>query len=191
MGLFPVLLAASASIPQASGHLPPPDPVRPAMWMVEDGDTTIYLFGTFHALDGSANWFKNGVKDAFQASDQLVLETLVPAPRPGRLAIPRTPVPPRHSPSVANLAPSASFAASTQMVIDASRRRGMSVGHGADAALRLAAEGAGKPVSALESFEFQIDMYRSLGGSPQPQMQLRGSNPMAALSAVLARLQDA
>jgi len=198
MGFFPILLTAAiagASVPQTA-QLPPPDPVRPAMWKVEDGDTTIYLFGTFHALDGSTNWFKGGVKSAFQASDQLVLETLLPkaearAARPA----PGTPIRMRHSPAVARLAPSASFAASTEMVMNASRSRGMSVAHGADAALRLAAEAAGKPVGALESFEFQIKMFSSLRTPAQPHRRgvahVQRAATMKALSIALAQLQDA
>lgn len=191
MGIFPLLLSvsiASANIPHTAPRLPPPDPVRPALWMISDGDTTIYLFGTFHALDGTTNWFKDSVKQAFQVSDQLVLETLVP--RPGTVAIPRTRVRASHAPSLVNIAPSA-FAASTQMVMNAGRRRGMSAARGADAALRLAAEGSGKPIAALESFEFQIDMFSSLSRAPQPRIELRGANPMTTLSAVLAKLQDA
>lgn len=194
MGIFPILLgaaAASAHIPSTPPQTPPPDPVKPALWMVTDGDTTIYLFGTFHALDGSANWFKDGVKQAFLKSDQLVLETLVPKAGAPALAIPRTSVPVRHSPTVARLAPSASFAASTRMVMNATRNRGMSTAQGADAALRQAAEGSGKPVGALESFEFQVNMFSSLASTPQPQVQIEGPSPMLALSAVLAKLQDA
>ena len=197
MGISPILLSASlaaATIPATAPQLAPHDPVKPAMWMIKDGDTTVYLFGTFHALDGSTNWFKDGVRSAFLASDQLVLETLLPKPDAMPLAIPRTNVPTRQHSSVARLAPSA-FAASTQMVMDAGRRRGMSAAYGADAALRLAAEDSGKPVSGLESFEFQINMFRALARAPQPQqpqqMQLPGTNQMTTLSAVLAKLQDA
>ena len=195
MGIFSVLLTASiasASVPPAA-QLPPPDPVRPAMWKIQDEDTTIYLFGTFHALDGSTHWFKDGVKNAFQESDQLVLETLIPssAHRRPSLGVPRTSVAMRHSPSVARLAPSASFAASAQMVMNASRKRGMSIARGADATLRQAAESSGKPVAALESFEFQINMFSSLQATPQAQMRVQGPNPMATLAVVLAQLQDA
>jgi hypothetical protein len=192
MGISPILVSAAiaAAIPTVTPQSPPQDPVKPALWVITDGDTTIYLFGTFHALDGSANWFKGGVAQAFQASDQLVLETLVPDAAAPRLAIPRTAVPVRNSPA-AGLAPSASFAASSRMVMNASRNRGMSPDHGADAALRLAAEGSGKPVSGLESFEFQISMFSSLANAPQPRVQLGGASPMTALSAVLAKLQDA
>ncbi len=192
MGLFPILLTASmasASVPHSPARLAPPDPVHPAMWKIEDRDTTIFLFGTFHALDGSTHWFKDRVRTAFQASDQLVLETLVPRPQ-ARLAPANWPLSIGRS-SV--LAQPASFAASTQLVLNAGRRRGMSPGNGADAALRMAAEGSGKPVGALESFEFQINMFSSLRApaQPQPQAQAQDPNVMKALAIALAQLQDA
>ncbi|HYI43642.1 MAG TPA: TraB/GumN family protein [Sphingomicrobium sp.] len=188
MGIFPTLLGvavAAAAIPAAPTPAPLRDPVKPALWLVTDGDTTIYLFGTFHALDGSANWFKDGVRQAFHQSDQLVLETLVPPAGAAPLSIPKTAVPTRKT------GPTASFAASTRMVMNATRNRGMSTAQGADAALRLAAEGSGKPVAGLESFEFQINMFSSLAATPQPQVEIAGPSPMLALSAVLAKLQDA
>jgi hypothetical protein len=49
----------------------------PAMWVVKDEDTTIYLFGTFHMLDGRP-WFNDEVKTAFDASQELVVEVLLP-----------------------------------------------------------------------------------------------------------------
>ncbi len=47
----------------------------PALWQVADKDTTIYLFGTVHALpkDG-ANWYDARIERAFTASDELVTE---------------------------------------------------------------------------------------------------------------------
>lgn len=51
---------------------------EPAMWMVKDADTTIYLFGTFHALDGKADWFNDEVREAFDASQDVVLEIITP-----------------------------------------------------------------------------------------------------------------
>ena len=52
--------------------------LEPAMFVIHDADTTIYLFGTFHALDGDPRWLENGVRSAFEQSDELVLETLLP-----------------------------------------------------------------------------------------------------------------
>ena len=52
--------------------------VRPALWSVRDDDTTIYLFGTVHVLKPGVQWFDGGVKRAFDASDELVLEIVEP-----------------------------------------------------------------------------------------------------------------
>lgn len=48
--------------------------VRPALWKVADADTTIYLFGTIHALPKGVNWFNGEVSRAFNTSDELVTE---------------------------------------------------------------------------------------------------------------------
>ena len=73
IGLSPA--APVAALPSTAAA--PAEP-GPALWVVQDGDTTIFLFGTFHALDGRANWFSRSVRAAFDASDELILETLVP-----------------------------------------------------------------------------------------------------------------
>ena len=46
----------------------------PAIWKVSDKDTTIYLFGTFHALPKDAKWFSGPVERAYKASGELVTE---------------------------------------------------------------------------------------------------------------------
>lgn len=50
----------------------------PAMWRVRDADTTIYLFGTVHVMKPGIDWFRGGVKAAFDGSDELVLEIVEP-----------------------------------------------------------------------------------------------------------------
>lgn len=50
----------------------------PAIWVVKDADTTIYLFGTVHILKPGLTWFDEAVKTAFDASDELVLEMIEP-----------------------------------------------------------------------------------------------------------------
>ncbi|WP_447755167.1 TraB/GumN family protein [Sphingopyxis fribergensis] len=50
----------------------------PALWVVKDDDTTIYLFGTVHVLKPGLGWFDEAVKDAFDKSDQLMLEVVLP-----------------------------------------------------------------------------------------------------------------
>src|SRR6476659_80940 len=72
--LVPAFLGGAARAAPAAAL---PD-AEPAMWVVKDKDTTIYLFGTFHALDGKHAWFNDEVKQAFDASDDVVLEIITP-----------------------------------------------------------------------------------------------------------------
>ncbi len=50
----------------------------PALWVVRDEDTTIYLFGTVHVLKPGLSWFDEAVKEAFDKSDTLMLEMVLP-----------------------------------------------------------------------------------------------------------------
>lgn len=52
------------------------EPTRagPALWKLSDEDTTIYLFGTVHALPRDTVWFTGPVKQAVDASDALITE---------------------------------------------------------------------------------------------------------------------
>ncbi|MBC2664735.1 TraB/GumN family protein [Novosphingobium flavum] len=66
--LAPIPAAAAAAT------TPPTVPVTPALWKLSDKDTTIYLFGTIHALPAGVNWLTGPVEAAFRKSDQLVTE---------------------------------------------------------------------------------------------------------------------
>lgn len=76
----PAFAQSGAAAPAPAPTTPPaaalPD-ADPAMWVVRDDDTTIYLFGTFHLLDGRP-WFNDEVRTAFDASNELVLEAIIP-----------------------------------------------------------------------------------------------------------------
>ena len=80
-GLLLLTSIASPAIPASVPVIPAPAVVRatPALWEVSDGDTKIYLFGTFHSLDGRTVWFDDRVRQVFDGSDELVLETIVPS----------------------------------------------------------------------------------------------------------------
>ena len=75
-------LALSFAAPACAQPAPAPPTVThdadPALWVVKDHDTTIYLFGTIHVLKPSLSWFDEGVKKAFDASQQVVLELVMP-----------------------------------------------------------------------------------------------------------------
>lgn len=66
---------ACAPEPVASASSPPlAAPSGPALWKVADDDTTIYLFGTIHALPKGIEWFDGRIAQAFDGSAELVTE---------------------------------------------------------------------------------------------------------------------
>jgi hypothetical protein len=47
---------------------------RPAMWVVEDRDTTIFLFGTTHSFERGFRWRSARLEQAIAQADELVVE---------------------------------------------------------------------------------------------------------------------
>lgn len=66
--------AAAPVAPTASKPVLAPVNADPALWVVKDADTTIYLFGTVHILKDNIKWFDGGVKAAYDASSEIVFE---------------------------------------------------------------------------------------------------------------------
>ena len=183
------VLVAAAALAAASPTVAPATPANadPAIFMVRDADTTVYIFGTFHALDGQSEWFNDQVRDAFEKSNELVLETLVPE-TPGPVVMRQ----PARMPSVTA---SASFLATTRMAINAGKTQGMQVNNGADMVLRHEAELEGKQVEGLETLESQLNMFTRMPTSqpvpaPQPGTAV-GASPMESLSKAMADMQSA
>jgi hypothetical protein len=56
---------ATSSTPPATG---------PALWKVADADTTIYLFGTVHALPKDIDWYRGPIAAALASAQSLVTE---------------------------------------------------------------------------------------------------------------------
>jgi uncharacterized protein YbaP (TraB family) len=167
------LITALAPAMARPAPLPPlmamaPQQATPALWEVRDGDTTIYLFGTFHTLDERTAWFDRSVRAAFDKSGELVLETIVPTD-PGEVrAIGR---------AVAGPRPAANgFMAATRSAVARGRASGLSVDRGADSVLRRAAADQGKSLSGIELFADQLRTFARINAAP----------PAAAPTLVLA-----
>ena len=185
-----MLIAAALAAAAPAAAPPPVEQAQPAMFMVRDADTTIYLFGTFHALDRRTQWFNPGVRGAFENSNELVLETLIPEGPAVTISV--RPGLPIRAPSVT---PSASFLATTKMAIDAGQAQGMEVANGADMVLRHIAESEGKPVEGLETLEFQLNMFNSLppatAPKPAPAPTQASAAPMNDLSKTMVDMESA
>ena len=161
---------AAATAPVAAGPVLPAAPTlltlpvvqaSPALWEVRDGDTTIFLFGTFHTLDSRTRWFDRSVRAAFDRSGELVLETIVPDSPEAVRAL--------GNKGVGASAKPGSYFASTKAVIARGRADGLSVEHGADAVLKREAAEQGKALTGLERFEDQLSQFsRITAAAPAP-----------------------
>ncbi|OOZ42619.1 TraB/GumN family protein [Solemya elarraichensis gill symbiont] len=60
--------------------------VAPAMWQITSGASDVYLFGSFHSLPPGIKWYGGPIADAFEVSDELVVES-VDSPEEARNAL--------------------------------------------------------------------------------------------------------
>jgi hypothetical protein len=187
---LPFLLGTTALAQTAT---PLPD-AEPAMWVVKDQDTTIYLFGTFHALDGKRNWFNDEVRDAFDASHEVVLEIITPDnPADMRPALMKHAVTPANEPTLTSkLSPEgrtrlAAVLAKNKMppvALDRFRpffasvtlaslqfgAMGMNPEQGAEAVIRRAMKGGTKQLGAVETLDEQFALLNALPEAEQVRL---------------------
>lgn len=165
----------------------------PALWVVKDEDTTIYLFGTVHVLKPGLSWFDEAVKDAFDASDELVLETIQPEPAEAQNTIFKLAIDPEN-PLRSNLndeqiaiydaameklgVPSNAFDqfepwfAGINLGALPLIQAGYDPAKGAESVLTAAAKEAGKQINALEGFEEQLGFFDGLPIDSQVELLL-------------------
>jgi uncharacterized protein len=171
-------IAGAQSLPDAD----------PALWVAKDKDTTLYLFGTFHLLDGKSDWFNDEVKTAFDASQEVVLEAVPPEnPLESQSLVVKYAMDPagktlssKLPPEVkkkldeqlammgipaAALEPMEPWFVTTMLSVLSLQKLGLDGELGAEAVIGKAAAAAGKSLSALESVELQLRMFDQL---PEP-----------------------
>ncbi|MCC2979136.1 MULTISPECIES: TraB/GumN family protein [unclassified Sphingomonas] len=177
---------------------PAPAPQKdadPALWVVRDKDTTIYLFGTIHVLKPGLTWFDEAVKKAFDRSGTLVLEMVEPDQETqqkvvvskafdpvGPTLVEKLPAEKRAAFVKAledNKLPRASFErmqpwfAAISLSVLPVQKLGYDAGNGPEGVLTRAAKAQKKQVMGLETFEGQMSIFDSL--SQKAQLQLLSS----------------
>jgi uncharacterized protein YbaP (TraB family) len=181
----PAAPAAQAATPAA----PLPD-ADPALWKVSDADTTIYMFGTMHLLDGKTDWFNEEVKAAFDRSGEVVVEAIVsedPAalqPIVMKYAVDtsgktvRSKMDPelrtKYEKVVQELGMPAQaldqfepWMVNMSLAAAAGVKTGLQPEHGADTVIKRAAKKYGKPVSELEGVDWQMSLFDSMPEADQ------------------------
>lgn len=185
--LFGVMLAGAAmTTTPLAAQAPSSGTVDadPALWVVKDADTTIYLFGTVHILKPGLSWFDEAVKTAFDASDELVLEMIEPDQETMQKLMTSKGIDPDGPPLSQKLAEPARanyikamadlgvpyqafeamkpWMASITLGILPLGKLGYDLNSGAEKVLTRAATQAGKKLGQLESAEQQLGFFDSL-----------------------------
>ncbi len=195
------VLAATATcalawaIPAAAQTTPTEAPavtvkdVDPALWVVKDEDTTVYLFGSVHLLKPGLGWFDDGVKTAFDSSDQLVLELVEPPAAEvqalfGKFAMDQQGKTLRSKMNDADRAvyeaamgklgipapafdPFEPWAAGITLSVVAMQKSGFDPNSGVEKQLTAAAKVSNKPIAGLETMEFQLGLFDTLPEAEQ------------------------
>jgi uncharacterized protein YbaP (TraB family) len=180
----------------------------PALWVVRDADTTLYLFGTAHVLPKDLVWFDKAVARAFQASAELVLELLPQdnptalAPRllllaldPGGRTMAQRLGPEEHAAYVklldriglpaALMEPMEPWFVSVTAAALIYGQAGLDASSGSEAVLARAARRAGKPITALETPEQQLSTLDAMPEAEQlASLRKLIQNPDQALARV-------
>ncbi len=162
----------------------------PALWVVKDDDTTIYLFGTVHVLKPGLSWFDEAVKTAFDKSDEMMLEIVMPEDQAAvaktmmPLAMDTTgkTIPSRLTPEQLQAYQAAMvsvglpanafdsfepwFPAMTLSVLPLTKL-GYDPEQGAEKLLTKFAKADGKPVAGLETLEEQLGFFDQLPDTQQ------------------------
>ncbi|MET4682726.1 TraB/GumN family protein [Brevundimonas faecalis] len=66
--------AQQAAAPAAAAPIPRAEGAGPALWVLRDADSTVYLFGTIHYLRPGTAWGSDKVDAAFAGADQFWVE---------------------------------------------------------------------------------------------------------------------
>jgi hypothetical protein len=183
--------------------VPPAEGRGPAMWVIRDADSTLYLFGTVHLLRPTTGWGTDRIDAAFDSADRLVLEISNPDDQAAVVPLvmqhgmsPATPLSSLLTAeeiatldeaaktiglSAAQMDPFRPWFAALTLSVAPLQKAGYDPSSGVELILKARAEAAGKPVTGFETIDEQI---RILAGFPE-DVQL------AFLRSTLEEVEDA
>jgi uncharacterized protein YbaP (TraB family) len=208
-------LLALAPLPacaQQTAPAPAAKDADPALWVVKDADTTIYLFGTIHVLEPGLTWFDEAVKQAFDTSDTLVTEIIAPDAASMQALVARVGANPG-GPTLTEQLPAdkrpAYIAALGQLRMPAAaldrmkpwlaavtlsvaplRDMGFSDDNGPETILAKAAAQEGKKTEALETAEQQFGYFNSLSQPAQLTFLTATLDELPKLRATMRTMVD-
>ena len=206
-------LVASPLLAQSPALAPVKRMADPALWVVKDADTTIYLLGTVHVLKPGTQWLDGGVKKAYDASSEVVLELLQPEPAAMQALIGKYAVDPDGPALTAKLSPEVRalyekttaemklpapafekfqpWFVSTILGLTAIQKAGYNPESGVERQITIAATADKKTLAALETAEQQIGFFASLPEAAQLTFLKATLEQMKGVDAMFATMVDA
>jgi uncharacterized protein YbaP (TraB family) len=179
----PALAFAQATPPPVAVPLATTD-VDPALWVLKNKNTTIYLFGTIHVLKPGLGWFDEAVRKAFDSSDELVQEIVFPDAATTQAAVMKYSIatngPPltdqipaekraAYAKAMTNLGfPANGFdrlkpwSAANNLTVMTLVKMGYDLNSGVEKTLTAAAEKEKKPILGLETLDIQLGYFDGL-----------------------------
>jgi uncharacterized protein YbaP (TraB family) len=182
----------------------------PALWVVKDADTTIYLFGTIHILKPGLGWFDEGVRAAFDKSGQVVLEMVEPDAATMQGAVIKSALN-IGGPTVTSQIPAdkrAAYAAAMTgigatpemfdsfdpwfpaitLTVGSLPKYGYDPNSGAEKIIAAAAKEAGKPVEGLETLDQQLGYFDGLPPATQIKFLVLTLDQLPRLEETLGKM---
>ncbi|WP_336976264.1 TraB/GumN family protein [Brevundimonas nasdae] len=164
-----------------------PAPIQgegPALWVVRDADSTLYLFGSVHVLRPTTGWSSPRVEAAFDSASDIWFEISNPDDQAAIMPLiqqhglsPETPLSSRLTPqenaemdaaaqamgaSAAQLQPMKPWLAALSLSVAPLIKAGYDPKSGVELVLKARAETAGKPIHGFETIDKQIGILAGL-----------------------------
>lgn len=164
-----------------------PAPIQgegPALWVVKDADSTLYLFGSVHVLRPTTGWSSPRVEVAFDSASDIWFEISNPDDQAAIMPLiqqrglsPETPLSSRLTPqenaeldaaaqamgaSAAQLQPMKPWLAALSLSVAPLIKAGYDPKSGVELVLKARAEAAGKPIHGFETIDKQIGILAGL-----------------------------
>ena len=181
-----VVAPPAAEAAPAIRAVPPAEGRGPALWVIKDADSTLYLFGTVHLLRPTTAWGTDRVDAAFDSADKLILEISNPDDQAAIIPLiqqhglsPATPLSSLLTAeetaaldaaartlglSAAQMDPFRPWFAALTLSIAPLAKAGYDPASGVELILKARAEAAGKPITGFETIDEQV---RILAGFPE------------------------
>lgn len=178
------VLAQAAPAPAAPAAAPAIQGLGPALWVIKDADSTLYLFGSVHVLRPTTGWASPRVNAAFDSASDIWFEITNPEDQAAMMPLiqqyglsPQTPLSSRLTPEeVAQLDVAAKTIGASAAQLDSLKpwlaalslsvaplvKAGYDPQSGVELALKARAQAAGKRLHGFETLEKQVGMLATL-----------------------------